>query len=131
MSVGGPYALACAARHPDRVTAVGVVAAPGPTTELDPPVHRDDLSPSQQAFVTGLASISVDEAAELMRPEFERFVAGVAPEDDRGRGAGPTVVRAAACARTPHCWPLSRPPTSRPRCGRRWRARTATCATPP
>ena len=28
MSVGGPYALACAARHPDRVTAAGVVAAP-------------------------------------------------------------------------------------------------------
>ena len=27
MSVGGPYALACAARHPDRVTAAGVVAA--------------------------------------------------------------------------------------------------------
>ncbi|MFC9693879.1 alpha/beta fold hydrolase [Kribbella sp. NPDC056951] len=28
MSIGGPYAVACAVRHPDRVTALGVLASP-------------------------------------------------------------------------------------------------------
>src|SRR3954447_8704087 len=43
MSVGGQYALACAARHPDRVTAVAAVATPGVVPAMDPPWHRDDL----------------------------------------------------------------------------------------
>ena len=49
MSVGGPYALATAARHPDRVTAVGLVEAPAEVPRLDPPVHRDDLAPDAAA----------------------------------------------------------------------------------
>jgi pimeloyl-ACP methyl ester carboxylesterase len=81
MSVGGPYALACAARHPDRVTAAGVVAAPAVASELDPPLHRDDLSATQQAFFAQLAIGTVDEAVELVRPEYEAFVARMAPED--------------------------------------------------
>lgn len=82
MSVGGPYAIACAARHPDRVKALGVVAAPAIAPEMDPPWHRDDLSPTQQSFVTQLAVSTVAEAVELVRPEFEAYVARTAPEDD-------------------------------------------------
>ena len=81
MSVGGAYALACAARHPDRVTAAGVVAAPALVPVLDPPWHRDDLSPDQQQFTAGLAASSVDEIVERMRPEFEEYVGRVAPHD--------------------------------------------------
>jgi pimeloyl-ACP methyl ester carboxylesterase len=81
MSVGGPYALSCAARHPDRVTAVGVVAGPAIAPELDPPCHRDDLSPAQQAFFARLATSTVAEAVELVRPEYEAFVARMAPGD--------------------------------------------------
>lgn len=79
MSLGGPYALACAARHPGRVTAVGVVAAPAMT--LGPPWHRDDLTPDRQAFFAQLSACTVDEGMELMRPEFEEFVATVAADD--------------------------------------------------
>jgi pimeloyl-ACP methyl ester carboxylesterase len=82
MSVGGPYALACAARHPDRVTAAGVVAAPAIASELDPPCHRDDLSPAEQAFFARLAVSTVAESIELFRPDFEAYVAGIAPGDD-------------------------------------------------
>jgi pimeloyl-ACP methyl ester carboxylesterase len=81
MSVGGTYALACAARHPARVRAAAVVAAPAQVPDLDPPWPRDDLSEDQQAFFTRLARTPVEECVELMRPEFEGFVARVAPED--------------------------------------------------
>src|SRR4029450_2646983 len=37
MSIGGPYALACAVRFPDRVTAVGVAAAPAGGPRARPP----------------------------------------------------------------------------------------------
>ena len=82
MSVGGSYALTCAVRHPDRVTAVGVVAGPAVVPELDPPCHRDDLSLTQQAFLAQLATCTVDEAVELLRPDFEAYVARIAPTDD-------------------------------------------------
>lgn len=61
MSVGGPYALACAARHPGRVSSVGVVAAPAVLPELDPPRHRDDLAPEQRALFTRLSGGTVAE----------------------------------------------------------------------
>jgi pimeloyl-ACP methyl ester carboxylesterase len=79
MSLGGPYALACAARHPHRITAAGVVAAPA--MSLGPPWHRDDLTPEKQTFFARLVSCPVEEAMELMRPEFEDFVATVSPQD--------------------------------------------------
>jgi pimeloyl-ACP methyl ester carboxylesterase len=85
MSVGGAYALACAARHPDRVTAAGVVAAPAVVPELDPPCHRDDLSATQQSFFAQLAASTVDEADDLVRPEYEAFVAKVSPDDPDDR----------------------------------------------
>jgi pimeloyl-ACP methyl ester carboxylesterase len=81
MSLGGPYALACAVRHPARVTAVGVVASPGLPPELDPPGHRDDLSETQQEFYQRLGTCSVEEAIDLIRPEFEEYVGRLAPAD--------------------------------------------------
>jgi pimeloyl-ACP methyl ester carboxylesterase len=81
MSVGGPYALACAAVHPERVTAAGVVAAPALVPALDPPWPRDNLASDGQEFFTRLARTPVDECDELMRPDYEQFVARVAPHD--------------------------------------------------
>jgi len=81
MSVGGPYALACAVRHPRRVTAVGLVASPGNVPAMRPPWHRDDLAYDQQAFVQRLATSSVADSVALMRPEFEQYVAQVDPDD--------------------------------------------------
>lgn len=81
MSIGGPYALACAVHHPDRVTAVGVAAAPASVPELDPPYHRDDLDPPQQEFFARLARLPPDEAVEVMRPDFEAYVAQLNPAD--------------------------------------------------
>ena len=81
MSVGGPYALACAVAHAERVTAAGVVAAPALVPALDPPWPRDDLSLEQQEFFTRLARSPVEECVELVRPEFEAYVAGIAPAD--------------------------------------------------
>jgi len=81
MSLGGPYALACAARHPQRVTAAGLVASPAIAPELDPPWHRDDLDAEQREFFTRLATSTVDAAVEQMRPDFEAYVAQLAPDD--------------------------------------------------
>jgi pimeloyl-ACP methyl ester carboxylesterase len=81
MSIGGPYALACAVRFPDRVTAVGVAAAPASVPELDPPYHRDDLDPPQQEFFRRLARLTPDEAVEAMRADFEAYVAQLNPAD--------------------------------------------------
>ena len=81
MSVGGTYALATAARHPERVTAAAVVAAPALVPALDPPVPRDGLAPAQAEFFARLARTPVAECVELMRPEFEEYVARIAPED--------------------------------------------------
>ena len=69
MSVGGPYALAAAARHPDRVAAAAAVAAPSPATEFWRVGQRD------------LLALTIDEAITAMRPEFEKYVAGMRPGD--------------------------------------------------
>jgi pimeloyl-ACP methyl ester carboxylesterase len=81
MSVGGPYAVATAARYADRVRAAGVVEAPGELPRLRPPVHRDGLDETAQAFFATLAAASAADAAELMSPEFEAYVAGIDPGD--------------------------------------------------
>ncbi len=85
MSVGGPYALACAARHPDRVRSVAVVSAPGMAVEMDPPWHRDDLTADEQDFFTGLSTGSVAEAMAVMRPDFENWVDQLGPGDPDDR----------------------------------------------
>jgi pimeloyl-ACP methyl ester carboxylesterase len=81
MSIGGPYALACAAMHPERVTAVGVVASPAEVPALDPPYHRDDLGLEQQGLFRALARTKARDAVELLRPEFEAYVEKIAPAD--------------------------------------------------
>lgn len=64
MSIGGAYALACAARHAGRVKAAAVVAAP-----------------SEEASLRRSTGGTVADAMERVRPEFEAFVADVAPDD--------------------------------------------------
>jgi pimeloyl-ACP methyl ester carboxylesterase len=81
MSLGGPYALACAAEHPRWVIAAGVVAAPGIAPEMDPPWHRDDLAAEQREFFGRLAAGTVADAVEAMRPDFEAYIAQLAPDD--------------------------------------------------
>jgi pimeloyl-ACP methyl ester carboxylesterase len=81
MSVGGPYALACAARHPDRVIAVGVAAAPADVPSLDPPWPRDEPTADEREFFAKLARSSVEDCVAMMRPDFEAYVARVAPHD--------------------------------------------------
>jgi pimeloyl-ACP methyl ester carboxylesterase len=61
MSVGGAYAAACAATHPGRVRALGVVAT------LPPPA--DDPAESVEEMMRGFA------------PGFAEYVAGLAPQD--------------------------------------------------
>jgi pimeloyl-ACP methyl ester carboxylesterase len=74
MSVGGTYALACAARAPDRVAAVATVATPGDLGRMDPPQHRDGLSQEQAEHLARVRSApSVEAAVELLRPEFEEY----------------------------------------------------------
>jgi pimeloyl-ACP methyl ester carboxylesterase len=58
------------------------VAAPAISTELDPPWHRDDLSPTQQAFFSRVAAGSSADAVALFRPDFERYIEKIAPRDD-------------------------------------------------
>lgn len=60
MSVGGSYAVTCAVRHPERVAALGLVATQ----------WRVSAGPG-----------TVEKAVEAARPEFERWVEGVAPAD--------------------------------------------------
>ena len=81
MSVGGPYALACAAIHPGRVTAAAVVSAPGDGTAMDPAWHRDGLSEEQREVLSRAAGLPADEAVELFRPEFAAWVASMRIED--------------------------------------------------
>ncbi|HET6817831.1 MAG TPA: alpha/beta hydrolase [Mycobacteriales bacterium] len=81
MSLGGPYALACAARHPDRVRAVGMIASPAETTALDPPLPRDGMNTEEQELFRRLASVEAAEAVELLRPGYADWVAGIAPDD--------------------------------------------------
>jgi pimeloyl-ACP methyl ester carboxylesterase len=62
-SGGGPYALACAARHPDRVAAVGAVACPGVVPELDPPRLHEDPEDERDIRVRELVAVGDVEAA--------------------------------------------------------------------
>ena len=81
MSVGGTFGLACAAYHPERVSAVALMATPGEAPRMDPPWTRDDLDPDGRAWYAALAAGSLDEAVETVRPDFLAYRARVAPED--------------------------------------------------
>jgi pimeloyl-ACP methyl ester carboxylesterase len=63
VSGGGPYALACGARHPDRVAAVGAVACPGVVRELDPPRLHEDPEDERDARVRELLEAGDIDAA--------------------------------------------------------------------
>ncbi|MDX6325863.1 MAG: hypothetical protein QOK15_2217 [Nocardioidaceae bacterium] len=81
MSVGGVYAVACAALHPGRVRALATVSAPGEIVRMRPPYHRDGLSPEDQADVVALATLDADAAIERLRPGYAEFVAPLRPDD--------------------------------------------------
>jgi pimeloyl-ACP methyl ester carboxylesterase len=82
MSVGGMYALACAAAHPDRVLRAAVVATPGESPRLDPPWPRDDLDADGQRFFVRLAAGSVADNLALVTPDFSAYRARVDPDDN-------------------------------------------------
>ncbi len=81
MSVGGTFALACAALRPDRVRAAAVVAAPGEAPRMDPPWTRDDLDREGRAWYAALAAGTVEENVARVRPDFLAYRATVGPED--------------------------------------------------
>lgn len=81
MSVGGMYALACAALHPGRVRHAAVVATPGEAARMDPPWPRDDLDADGQQFFVRLAAGSVDGNVALMAPDFAAYRDRVHPDD--------------------------------------------------
>lgn len=70
MSVGGPYALACAASQTSRVTAVGVVGSPA-----DP---ADCPAASDSSAARAARASSEDAAIELFRADFARWRGGLA-----------------------------------------------------
>jgi pimeloyl-ACP methyl ester carboxylesterase len=79
MSVGGGYAAACAAAHPDRVTRLGIVATLPPPEEA-PEESGDAMmaghAPGFAEYVAGLGPHDPDDAALA-----DRFTAGL-PEQD-------------------------------------------------
>jgi pimeloyl-ACP methyl ester carboxylesterase len=81
MSVGGIYALACAALHPDRVLRAAAVATPGESPRMTPPWPRDDLDDAGRRFFAGLAAGSVDDNLALVTPDFMAYRDRVDPDD--------------------------------------------------
>ena len=81
MSVGGTYALACAAYHPERVHAAALVATPGEAPRMDPPWTRDDLDPEGQGWYAALADGRVEDNVETVRPDFLAYRSVVDPDD--------------------------------------------------
>lgn len=81
MSVGGTFALACAALAPDRVTRAALVATPGEAPRMEPPYPREDLDKAGRRFFDSLASGSAEDNVERIRPEFLAWRAGLAPDD--------------------------------------------------
>jgi pimeloyl-ACP methyl ester carboxylesterase len=82
-SGGGPYALACGARHPDRVAAVGAVACPGVVPELDPPRLHEDPEDERDALVRELLEAGdVEEAVVELSATIRGYRDHVLDEDD-------------------------------------------------
>ena len=70
MSVGGTFALAFAAYHPDRVHAAALVATPGEASGMDPPWPRDDVDADGENWYAALADGRVEDNVEVVRPGF-------------------------------------------------------------
>jgi pimeloyl-ACP methyl ester carboxylesterase len=81
MSVGGTFALGCAARHPERVRAAGIVATTGNVALMEPPWPRDDLDPAGREFFADLAAGSIEDNVARVRPDFLAYRATVDPDD--------------------------------------------------
>ena len=96
MSVGGAYAAALAARHPDRVPALALVAAPRETrTAIGPPdaeMERD--RPEFAQWAAGVAATDPDDDA-LAR----RWLGGLPPADAALLGSALTTAGVAASVR--------------------------------
>lgn len=89
VSGGGPYALACAARIPDRLTAVAVVATPVPLAPDPPPLGMTRLNRTALAVAArrpGLARVGLRVAAPWVRDHVAWYLdcmAAAAPPPDR------------------------------------------------
>lgn len=81
MSVGGTFALACAALLPDRVRRVALVGTPGEAPRMEPPYPRDDLDAGGQELFRSLAAGSTEQNVERMRPDFLAWRAQIDPDD--------------------------------------------------
>jgi len=81
-SSGGPHALACVRGIPDRVTAVGLAASPGPWTEA--PAIWDSLAPAVRALVERRIA-DPDEALPAIRKRLQWYADD---PDSIFRGAG-------------------------------------------
>jgi pimeloyl-ACP methyl ester carboxylesterase len=81
MSVGGAFALACAALLPDRVTRAALVATPGELSRTDPAYPRDDLDESGRRFFDDLARGTAEENLARVRPDFLAWRTQVDPDD--------------------------------------------------
>ena len=94
MSVGGAYAAALAARHPDRVTALAVVAAPSETRSSTGSLE-EAVEAARPEFSAWAASVDVaDPADEALAA---RWLGSLPPEDAALLGAlGPAAVAASA-----------------------------------
>lgn len=78
VSGGGPYALACAARMPERVRRVALVGGLGPATRRD--LVADMVATHRLALAAGshmprLARLAIDLAARVVSRHPERFLA--------------------------------------------------------
>jgi pimeloyl-ACP methyl ester carboxylesterase len=95
MSVGGAYAAALGSRHPSRVTALGVVAAPAMTSSATGPLPEavERARPELAAWAAALALDDPDDAVA------ERWLAALPPADAALLSTTFEAEDIAACAR--------------------------------
>lgn len=67
-SAGAPFAVALAARHPDRVTAVGLTAPAVPVTAYADPEVAEAAGPGRMLFAEMAAEMAPDEVAAEVAP---------------------------------------------------------------
>ena len=96
MSVGGAYAAALAARHPDRVAALALVAAPRETrtAQGQPEAEVERARPEFMQWAAGVNASDPDDDALAAR-----WLGGLPPEDAALVGTALTPAEVAASAR--------------------------------
>ena len=100
MSVGGMYAAALTARHPDRVAALAVVAAP-PETRVATGSVADAVEAARPEFEAWAASMDVTDADD--RALVARWLGGLPPEDAELLGRLPVPAVAASAREALAC----------------------------